>query len=219
MNFLKKLKNWIKGLVKWLSEAKLLWLGIIIIFIAFLVSVLFPTKSTILISGFILQILGMSLAIRGLLKIRQYFNHDRLWTLFLKWIKRFPKWTESIQQGSFSIELSGVTGFVSAGIWHSDDKSKPIEERLDVLSQNILILRETQSGHQRVIDSLQAEIKNLDEKTKYSTDNLKLELNQAIEKLHTDDLMISLIGLVWLIFGIGFSTFPYELNKFIILIS
>ncbi|MEX0595717.1 MAG: hypothetical protein WD512_04385, partial [Candidatus Paceibacterota bacterium] len=147
-----------------------------------------------------------------------HFNHERLWVLILNWIKRFTKWRRNIQHGSFNVGLTGVTGFASAEVWHPDDKSKPIEERLDILSQNVLILREAQSTNKKVIHLLQAEIKNLDEKTKNNTDNLKRDLNQAIEKLHTDDLIVSLMGLVWLTVGISFSTFANELSKLIIMI-
>ncbi|NDY74247.1 hypothetical protein DO021_20465 [Desulfobacter hydrogenophilus] len=141
---LRRLVSWFKEICCWLWEARLGFtcFGVLIIF--FTVSFCVCTESSIRLSGLALQIMGMCLAIRGLLKVRTYFQHPSIRNLFQGWFNQFPKWRNNRR-----IHLKGaITGVsdinANVSIWTNDNPGDLIERRIEAILQNVERLKDFQ---------------------------------------------------------------------------
>jgi hypothetical protein len=70
-----RLQGWLKEIWHWLGEAKLAFLGFLTVTNAMLYGfIVWHSEDSIRIAGYALQLIGMLFAIRGLLRIREYFK-------------------------------------------------------------------------------------------------------------------------------------------------
>ena len=213
----KRLSNWIKKTWDWFAEGKIVFMAIFVIF-AIVIWVLATGSSEpkIRTAGYFLQLIGMIFAIRGLLFIREHFGQPLLRSLFVDWLKRFPKWKNNIVIGAGAAMASASGMKARAEVWTKDNPSLAIEERIAGIVRNLEQIRNEQSTNSIAID----ELKDSHEKHKRELENERKMLEERIqsdlESLHTSDLLTSLVGLVWLTVGITFSTLAPELNKWII---
>lgn len=212
---LKRLKGWSKEIFLWLSKAQQAILCTLFILLACLYSFYaYPGEQSIRISGYVLQVVGMVFTIRGLLRIRKHFGQPKLTSLSIEWLKRFPKW----KREPISLEVAdGVT--VTAGldarleVWAPDKKEDTLEKRIDGIVRNQESLKIELRAASHEIKELRKNQKKHNIAQEKALDKMENQLRSDLESLHTDDIVISLVGLIWLVVGISMSTLSVELSK------
>jgi hypothetical protein len=213
---IQRLLLWMREIWRWLADGKLVFMCLLVIAAAVILGfVTWSSEVSIRSSGYVLQVIGMMFAIRGLLGIRAHFGQPLLRKLLFSWVKRFPKWKRSvvIGTGAAHMALAGMKARVE--VWSPDDPDKPMEQRIEGIIKNLDRIRNEQREYAKSIDDLkdshEEHKKTIIERTKRLEENVRSEL----ESLHTSDLITSLVGLVWLTVGITMSTMAPELYKWL----
>ncbi|MEH6517277.1 MAG: hypothetical protein V7742_11365 [Halioglobus sp.] len=204
--------SWIKRVWRWVLEGEAVIAGVLAITCALLFA-FYPaaTQTAINRSGYGLQILGMMLAIRGLLHIRSHFELPSLLSLFKDWGYGFPRWRRDLHLNAESTEINTKTGRAAITHWSPDDKSLPIADRLNEVVKNVERIRKSQIDEQERVDNLEqlheAQMEELTNKAKQSEATIKSNL----ERLHSEGMLEALMGLILLTIGITLSTLSNEL--------
>ena len=213
MNF-RRLKTWLKEILSWAWEARLSYLCFIVLMLAFLFGFgMCPSEQSIRTSGYVLQILGMIFAIRGLLRIRAHFGQPKLRSSSFAWLKRFPKWKKHYVINAEAGDYVILSGKARVELWTNDNSADPLEKRIDGIVNNLERLKEEQRKNSEQIDELQENHEKYKKEQKHKRVNMVNQFRSDLESLHTDDIVVSLIGLTWLTFGLSMSTMSQELSK------
>ena len=175
----------------------------------------FPSEESIRISGYILQMLGMSFAVVGLLRLRAHFDQPSLLTLCKRWVSGFPRWTNntSITIGAAQIKFQGGRGRIES--WSSDNPNAPIEERISSILRNLDRVRDELKSNHFTINRIVDELKQSNEDHQNALIALEDKVHNNLERLHTRDVLQALVGIVWMAVGITFSTLPNEIIRII----
>lgn len=211
-----KLRRWLIDVWRWLAEAKLIFMGALVVLAVTLCGfVAWHSEESIRIAGYSLQFMGMIFAVRGLLKIREHFGKPLLRKLVFQWLKRFPRWKRDIviALGTAHLGMAGMKG--RAEVWNPDDPEKPIEQRIAAIIKNLDRVREEQREHAHSIDKLKESHEEHKKQVAEEQNNMKETIRSDLESLHTSDLITSLVGLVWLTVGITMSTLAPELSQWL----
>ena len=209
---IKRLWQWIVRLQLWLAEAKVIFLCFLVILAAiFLGFVTWSSETSIRSAGYGLQIIGMIFAIRGLLSIRTHFDQPLLRTIFIYWLKRFPKWKQNVVIGVGAAEMKSMVGKARAEVWTPDNPEHPVEQRVEALVENLERVRKEQREHTECIDKLQDSHEKHKKEVAEQSKKIEEDIRSDLESLHTNDIVVSLVGLVWLTVGISLSTMAPEL--------
>lgn len=210
--FFAKLTGWCRRLREWVAEAKISLFGLMFVTVALVLSLaVLRTESAIRCTGYVLQLVGMVLAIRGLVGIRQFFGQPSIWSTVADWFRRFPMWKKDVR-----IDLQGGAVSVSGGrasleIWAKDDASLTVEQRLDAIARNQERLREEQRQQEKSLISISDNLEDHKKKTEAEYNRVSREFNTRLESLHTSELTLSLVGLVFLTIGITLGTLSPEI--------
>jgi hypothetical protein len=213
-----QLRRWLIDVWRWLAEAKLIFMGTLVVLIVTLFGfVAWRSEESIRIAGYSLQFMGMIFAVRGLLKVREHFGQPLLRQLAFQWLKRFPRWKRNvvIGVGTAHLGMAGIKGRAEA--WNPDDPEKPIEQRIEAIIKNLDRVREEQRKHTHSIDKLKESHEEHKKQVAEEQNNMKKTIRSDLESLHTSDLITSLVGLVWLTVGITMSTLAPELSQWLYL--
>jgi hypothetical protein len=209
---LNRLYRWILKFGHWIAEAKIAFMCILVL-VAAISFCIGPwcDEVSIRFAGYVLQVIGMIFAIRGLLGVRAHFGQPHLKQLLLEWLKRFPKWKENVVVGAMSGVMSIGSMKARGEVWSPDNPDQPIEKRIEAIVNNLDRIRTEQTAHYKSIeelrDSHEEHKKNVAKENKSMEENIRTDL----ESLHTSDLTTSLVGLIWLTVGISMSTMAPEL--------
>jgi len=179
--------------------------------------VTWQSESSIRSSGYLLQFIGMVFAIRGLLGIREHFGQPLLRKLLINWFKRFPKLKRNVVVGVAAANIAIMSGKARAEVWNPDDPEKPLEERIEKIIRNVERIRCEQRTQSELIDKLEDSHEEHKKKITEQTKKMKEDIRSDFESLHTNDLITSLVGLVWILVGISMSTMAPELYKWLYL--
>ncbi len=212
----KRLPSLIKETFIWLWDGKIYLFGILVIGLSIYSCIFISTSEpSIRITGYLLQMLGMASAIKGLLSIRQYFQLKTYPKIFSDWFSKHPKWKKHlvINVGTSEITFAGMRA--RAEVWTPDHLDYPIEKRIEGIVKNIDRMRAEQSKQSGDIDKLTDSYEEQSKIISKMPKEVKSEINSNLKDLHTTDLSISLIGLVFLIVGITLSTLSPEISKFL----
>jgi len=92
-----RISSWLVEVKQWLAEGKIVFMGVVVIICAILLGFYtFCSETSIRLSGFALQFLGMIFAIWGLIKVRGHFGQPSFLQIFIDWWRRRPKWEKNI---------------------------------------------------------------------------------------------------------------------------
>ena len=193
----------------WFWKTKLLLQSLFIVACALLFSYFTgPTETSVENGGYILQILGMMMAIAGLLKVREHFGHPPLVDLARQWRRDFPKWRKNhvIDAGTGNLSVVGMKAYIE--VWAPDKPDQPLEKRVEAILKNLERLREFQQTSTQRVDDLEEKNEERHKQHKAALDRVADALQTDLEALHTDDILPSLIGLAWVAIGIAISAWP-----------
>ncbi len=212
-----KLRGWGLAFWRWLTEGRAVFLCLFVIVAA--VSLSFSTwcsESSIKWAGYVLQLLGMAFAIRGLLKVRSHFGQPLLRSLFIDWLKRFPRWNPDIGIGVGAVDFPLFATRARGEVWSPDDPNVPIEQRVEAIVRNLERIRQEQHEHADGIEGLRDGLERHKKTVEEQAEKLKKDIHLDLESLHTSDLITALVGLVWLVVGITMSTLAPEIHQWLI---
>ena len=209
--FLERICKFLKEIWIWVLQTWIFFVGTFPIVTAIGLSFFwFPGELNIRVAGYMLQVGGMVVAINSLLTIRMYFKQKTLKELFIDWLKRFPKWkkdyTLKLEPGEFCI----VGDSVRMSLWAEDDPAQTVEERIDRIVKNLIRLRQEQDQQYGCIEKLKSKNETLKEDTIKNNEQLEHKIMTELESLHTDDILIAFVGLIWVLIGATMSTLSPE---------
>ena len=207
------LKSWLIRFSHWLKRGEVGLMGALVVAAAFISPwAVTCSAQAFAISGGILQILGVLFALRGLLLIRVHFKKRPLRHLFWEWLKNFPSWKpRPIILNVDPAEMRCEAGNVRIEIWSSDKNDAPVEERVDAIVANLQRLRESVDQYHIEFDRLAADHKQQIDKLSKASKASEKNIRSDLETIHTADVIVSLVGLVWVMFGIALSSAPANL--------
>lgn len=209
---IKRVWQWIVRLQHWLAEAKAIFLCLLVILAAiFFGFVTWSSETSIKSAGYGLQIIGMIFAIRGLLSIRAHFDQPLLRTIFIDWLKRFPKWRQDVAIDVGTAEMTAAGMKARGEVWAPDNPENSIEKRVEALVKNLDRVRKDQREQSEHIDNLQDSHEKHKKEVAAQSKKIEEDIRSDLESLHTKDIVVSLVGLVWLTVGISLSTMAPEL--------
>ncbi|WP_282754747.1 hypothetical protein [Desulfuromonas thiophila] len=208
--------KYFREILNWLFDARLGFLCCFVLILAFLTSFYtWPSEKSIRTTGYVLQLLGMIFAIRGVLKIREHFGQPTIKCMLSSWLSKFPKWRKHGYFEAPSVHIGVTVGTGSIEVWAPDNPNDPVEKRLEAVLHNINSLKENQRNHFAKVLKIEKEHKKFKEDQIEKIESVKSELITELEQAHTNDILVSLVGLIWLTFGITLSTLPYEIFQLI----
>ena len=214
---LNRLFRWITDIWHWLAEGKIVFMCILVLIAAGTLGlVVWRSETSIRSAGYVLQVLGMIFAIRGLLGIRAHFGQPLLRQLFVNWLKRFPKWKKNFIVGAGAAQAAVPRMKARGEVWTPDNQDQPIEKRIEGIVKNLERIRKEQGEHTKSIEELRDSHEEHKKKVAEDNKNMEVKIRSDLESLHTSDLITSLVGLVWLTAGISMSTMAPELSKWIL---
>lgn len=205
---------WISAFYNWLFEVRYFWFTLFILFISSLFILVIPeaTEQRIRITGLILQLFGLSTVGFVIRKTRQLFGYPGFLETAIKWLRRFPIRRRVITaQGDLRVPMPDVR---SSGYNWTTPLDNSVDERLRALEVNLKTVnqRVTQLENQNYQNS--TNFQHLMQSEKITRQNQDQEIRRTIKLAETGGLTISLMGLVWLTFGIIMSTIPNEIADF-----
>ena len=207
-----RFNNWAKRFWIWLCEAKLVWL--IVLWVAAILvygTIYWCSEFSIRLTGYLYQIFGLLLAFKEIRKIADHFEQPHFKKLIFDWIKRFPRWKNNIvinAKGTVSANL-GLRAYIE--VWQIDDPELPVEERMNIINNNLELIRESLRIHSKAQDDLSDQVEAKTKELSHRAQLIESEIKSNLKELHTSDLLMSLLGLMLLAIGISISTFSKEL--------
>ncbi len=210
-----RLWKWSVELWRWIAKGKIIFICLLVIVTTVVLGFFtWHSEVSIRLAGYVLQLIGMIFAIRGLLSIRSFFGQPLLKDLVFNWLKQFPKGKKEvfIETGAFNLSI-GIKS--SADVWTPDNASQTIEQRIEGIVENLERIRNRQREHANSIDDLNDSYKKHKMMVAEEAKNMKEEIRSDLESLHTSDLITSLVGLIWLTAGITMSTIAPELHQWL----
>jgi hypothetical protein len=106
-----------------------------------------------------------------------------------------------------------VTTKARLDVWAPDKPENLIVNRITAIVRNMERLKTGQRKNSEKVDELQQIQEKHQKEQEQSRVKMENQIQSDIESIHTNDIFISLIGLVWLTFGIFMSTMSQELAK------
>ena len=211
---MKKIIEW----WNWFAEGKQVFMCLLVIVAALLLCMYtWKSETSIRVSGYCLQFIGMLFAIFGLLDIRKHLQQPLLRDLFINWIQRFPILKKRSPQNYTSDRGVGFAGSVSVdGIWIKDNPDRSLEDRVSLLAENLEIIRKKQRQHDDLIAKLKGSHEEQVKEVKKQNQEIREEFQKNLETLHIGGWINSMVGLIWLTVGITLSTLSQEIYTLII---
>jgi hypothetical protein len=213
---MRRMFAWLKALFRWLAEASLAWLALLVVVVALLASLRHGAIETeIRVAGLFLQWLGIGTVAHGLHKTRKLFQRPSVTELIRGWLSRFPRWRQHavVGVGGVVAGVGGVSG--RAYGWSNMDPAAPIEARLEAVIRNVDGLNQRLLQLQTEMDSeLRSHSKALREEQQLRAKDDR-ELQLRLEAAETGGIHISFIGVVWLFVGVLLSTVAPEIARWV----
>jgi hypothetical protein len=213
---IQRLRLWVLEIWRWLAEGEIVFMCLLVITAAVVLG-FYTWRSEVSIrsAGYLLQLIGMIFAIRGLLSIRAHFGQTLLRKIFLNWLKQFPKWKRNFVLEINSADSASVGTKLSLEIWTPDNSEQPVEKRIEGIVKNLERIRTEQHEHTNSIDELKQSHEEHKKKVAEQAKKIENEIHSELELLHTGDLITSVVGLVWLTVGITMSTMAPEFYQWL----
>jgi len=204
---------WLRAVWNWLNEARVFWFLVLVAVGALIVAFgAEATEARVRVTGWVLQLLGLSTVAWGIRETRQMFRRPDVLALASAWLARYPKYPK----------YTGITGTIGTAeerdtahaIGHVSTKARAaptLEDRVAALEDK---LRSTTSQVQHTQRDLSLEVHNRQaalNQERQTREQQDQELERKLEVAETGGLHVSAVGLVWLALGLTLSTIPNEL--------
>jgi len=166
----------------------------------------FRSEVAIRSAGLGLEVLGLFVAISGIIETRAFFGLPSLQALFLRWLSERPRWRRNIVLAAGA----GASGLAEASargyVWTPIRAEDSLERKVEVLIQNVDLLKDDlQSTHKEIDDLSRKHAEALKGEAR-AREQAATDIKNQLQAALTNGLLVSLIGLVWLLVGMIMST-------------
>lgn len=207
--------NWVARFIHWNRTALPIYTLFIVIFFIIVIILYFGfTENSIRISGYILQLAGMIVTIRGVFLVRRYFGLNKLYIEFKYWLKSFPGLSPKEHVASFE-DSNQISEKFSHSVWTPDNPKLPIEERLNAIVRNLERLNTANQNHANKIGEIDFKTDQLAIETDKKIYDSNTSIQKSIKSFHLSGINWSLVGLFWILIGITLSTLSNEISCFV----
>ncbi len=213
---LTNLRMWVVRFLQWLNEVIIEIECGLFVFVAGIISFyIYPSEGLIRWTGTIFQVIGIILAIGGLLKIRTHFDLDPLKDIFVTWLKQFPKWKKNIFIGVGSGTLKAFGGSAEVCVSISKDPSLSSKKRIEAIEKHLKRMREEINDLSTSIDTLKGGYEEHKNEVTAKIKSLKDEIHSDRKALHASDLTPAMLALAMLLVGTVMSNMANGLFKLV----
>jgi len=210
----KRLFAWSRVLGRWLAEARLFGIALLVLLGPLYVSFRPGTSEVqVRVSGLFLQSFGVATVAFGLHRIRKMFGRPSLVTSLKAWLSRLPRWIRKAVMAADTASISASGSITVESQWSIFDPDSLIEAQVGELAKNV----------ERLKVGLIAVKKDIDSRAREQADALQREqqlraehdekLQALLEAAETGGLHISFVGVIWLLFGLLLSSVPREIAQ------
>jgi hypothetical protein len=167
------------------------------------------------IAGFVVTLAGVVLVVVEILDRQHLFNLKRIPERVLAWLNRFPRILLRPRPNVFDLQaaMGGLGAVGKAQVRVSAGPGASLERRVTILEQNLQLaeerITEVETDFTTQIRRLQSE----GEAERRTREEHDLALRKQVEQLSVGGLDFELMGVVWVIIGSAFSTFPGEIAR------
>ncbi|MBU0621396.1 MAG: hypothetical protein KJ795_06085 [Gammaproteobacteria bacterium] len=212
MDYFKRILNWFRAIGRWFADSYALWLTIGICALALYISFRPGTSEpTIRWCGMFMDMLGLLTVAWGIADTRRQFGHPSLFKVGMALLRRFPTFNRSVTlAGSASSQANASSSARGYQIYGAGD-NPTVESRLAAIEKNISAMNGRIDETQKEMD---AEFRNVKTSLSQETQVRTLEdqaTRKQLETTATGGVRISLMGLVWLFFGLVLSNASQEI--------
>lgn len=218
IQWLRKLGRWIVRIFSWLSEAKRIWIALLAVACAFLISyTIFGTwEARIRMAGLALELLGICTVAVGLGETRKLFGRPSLLDESLSWFKRFPRfrgkdYVLNAAAGAYSLSGASVSAFATS----NPAPGTSLEERVALLEASVnraqVQIHETQ---RKLEEETRSRSTGLDSE-RHDREAADQRVQKQLEEAAAGGLYLETMGVVWLALGVFFATASNELAHLI----
>ena len=208
-----QLSSWLRAVLRWLAEPRLVWITLFVIILAFVVA-LRPGASDfqIRVTGLVLQWLGIGTVAHGVHQTRQLFGLPSIMTSIRRWLSHFPRWRGRViaMTGTGSLGLSGGTARLE--VWSTVDPAAPVDARIQALTSNVDRLKDRISQLHNEMDTRlreHSEALRQEQGVRAKDDE---HLRTRLEAAETGGLQITFAGVIWLFLGVLLATLSPEIS-------
>jgi hypothetical protein len=188
---IRRIFQWLLEIWRWLAEGKIIFMCLLVIAAAVTLGMFaWRSETSIRLSGYALQLIGMVFAIRGLIHVRIHFGQPSLSHLFVQWLKRFPKWKRDmvIGVGAANMPMAGMRA--RAEVWNPDNSDLSVEKRIEGIVKNLEMLRGEQSHLATLLEKLRNDHeehkKSVSEQSKKLERDIRLDFRPLSERTRVD---------------------------------
>ena len=203
---------WVKRLASWLREARLFWIGLLVLAagISFAIFLDLP-EPYIRFTGLVLQLMGLYTVLHGISHTRRLFGLPSVTDAALSWLRRFPRPGQTGGQAhmvGLAAEVNAA-GRIRARL--SVAPGAELEARVRVLESNFRSLdQEVESLHDQMEQATSSSKQAMDAERQARQREVGL-VSEKLALAETGGLTVSLVGLIWLMGGLIITSASYEL--------
>ena len=173
----------------------------------------FEPELRVRVAGFAVTLAGVGLVVKGIQEKRALFGRPSFGSRIKSWVSRLPAVFGKPRAvvAKASISAGGAVAMGEAYVTTSASADAPVEQRLAVLEEN---LKRANDRISRLGERLNTEVNRLTAAISTETSARQAgdrEVRERIEELSVGGLDLEAAGVVWVLAGTTYSTFPAEL--------
>lgn len=214
---LREVTRRILGLPRWLLiEPWKFWAALLVPFVALALSWLLGGDPgfRVRLAGYLMTFAGVLLVAHGIWETQRLFNRPRLAHRAQAWLKRFPLTAQRRVTGVVGMAL-GCASVAGSLTVRKVAKDSSLEARVDALEENLRHIETRVSAtEQRFLNELQKVNESLASE-RSERERGDHTLRDRLERFSAGGLDFELMGVVWLIVGQLFASFPDEVGNFL----
>jgi hypothetical protein len=207
-----------KALGTWLILEPLpLWASVTVPLIGLAMGWAIPVEPELRVrlAGYLVTLAGVGLVVKGIRDKRRHFGRPALFERLRNWLSRLPALLGGPRPvtGKAMMAAGAIFATGSGHVRLAVSSSAPLEERLAALEENLKRIDDRITG---VDGQLRGSITELREAIRVESsarEQLHQSLKMQLESLSAGGLDFEAVGVVWVVVGNAFSTFPTELAK------
>lgn len=209
-----KLRYQILEKIRWLAKPKIFWLTIAVIGVAGVLLFNFSSgEAHIRWLGLALQLLGMGTVAWGFRELRLLYGMPGFLRLIEEWLEQRKENQEGVHLDLTMHEGAGMQANIELSVRPGSDES--IESRLDFLLETTEIVKQRLRRVERELNSSLIAVERKIEFEERSRVQVVRELDLKMRASVVGGLHVSVMGLIWLIFGVVLSALSIDMAKFL----
>jgi hypothetical protein len=177
-----------------------------------------PNELSVRLAGFLVTLAGVGLVIHDIHQRRRDAKRPSVWLRAREWLVRFPTFFRRPAPivGHLGVALDGITFAGSGHVWTKAPEGATVEQRVNVLEQNVLRVDERVSVFERTVRGDLTTLTQRIAQTEAKATAIQVDVAAKLTQLSAGSLDAEAIGVAWVVIGTAFATFPQELGDLVV---